>query len=265
MKHPLYTAFITAVVCLVAHDAASQTSVIQQNSSSPGTSAIQQNSISVNGEGSSVTVTGGTISVDTQTTGRGRVVGNGQPASEERPIGPVTAIRSDGAFALTIQVGPAPKLTIETDKNILPIIKTTVANGRLDIYSDQSYSVDGRIHITVSSPSITDISASGSNQIQAAGFAGGPLTISLNGSSSAVLAGTVTSLTCVMGGANHLAAQRLIAQSANITLNGSGGASVDARQQVVAQISGSGSVSVYGNPRERNTQVNGAGSITFVQ
>lgn len=253
MKHVLYTAFAAVTICLVAGDAASQTSVIQQNS------------VSVNGEGSSVTVSGNTISVDTQTTGRGRVVGNGQPASEQRPIGPVAAIHSDGAFALTVKVGPASKLTIETDRNILPIIKTTVTDGRLDIYSDQSYSVDGRIKITVSAPNISEISASGSNHIDGEGFAGGPLTISLNGSSSAVLAGTVASLTCVMGGANHLAAQQLTAESANITLNGSGDASVDARQQIVAQISGAGSITVYGNPRERNTQVNGAGKITFAQ
>ncbi len=252
-------------ICLTAHYAHSQTSVIQQstNSSSPG--AVQQNSVSVNGEGSSVTVSGGSITVDTAATGGGRVVGDGQPASQERPIGPVTAIRSDGAFALTITNGPAPALRIETDKNILPIIKTTVSNGRLEIYSDQSYSVDGRIKVTVSSPDITDISASGSNRIDGTGFAEGPLSIALSGSNNAELSGTVAALTCVMSGANHFVAQGLAAQSANVTLNGSGDATVDARQGIVAQISGSGSITVYGNPKARNTEVNGAGKITFAQ
>jgi hypothetical protein len=68
-----------------------------------------------------------------------------------------------------------------------------------------------------------------------------------------------------MGGANHLMAQQLSADSANVTLNGSGDASVFAHQRVVAQISGAGSITVYGNPRERDTRVNGAGRISFVE
>jgi Putative auto-transporter adhesin, head GIN domain len=265
MKHKMCAAVVVGTVSLAISSAWSQTSVIQQNNASSQTSVTQQNSVSVNGEGSSVTISGGTITVDTRTSGRGRVVGNGQRASEERPIGPITAIRSDGALQLTVKNGLPPSLTVEADKNILPIIKTTVTNGQLEIYSVESYSTDGRINVSVSSPNITDISTAGSNRITAEGFDGGPLSIVMNGSSSAVLAGKVASLTCVMGGANHLTAQQLAADSANITLNGSGDASVDARRQIVAQISGAGSITVYGNPKERNTQVNGAGRITFVE
>ena len=258
-------AVVVGTVSLAFSSSRSQTSVIQQNNTSSQSSVIQQNSVSVNDEGSSVTVSGRSISVETSGTGGGRVVGDGEPASEDRPIGPVTAIHSDGAFALTVKIGSAPKLTIETDRNILPIIKTTVSNGRLDIYSDRSYSLDGRIKITVSSPNLTEISASGSNRIEGEGLAGGPLTISLNGSNRAALAGKVETLICVMSGANHLAAQQLAAASANVTLNGSGDAAVHASQRIVAEISGAGSISIYGDPKERSTQVNGAGKITFVQ
>ena len=266
MRYLIYVMLTTATIVL-AGAAGAQTSVIQQNNSSSQPGSIQQNNVSVNGsgEGSSVTITGGAISVDTNSSGGGRVVGDGQPASEERPIGPVDAIHSDGAFALTIQIGPAPRLTIEADKNILPIIKTTIENGRLDIYSDRSYSVNGRIKVTVTSPNVSDISASGSNQIEARGFAGGPLSISLDGSNGAVLAGRVAALTCVLSGANHLAAQGLAAGSANVALNGSGDAAVDASQRIVANISGAGTITISGNPQERSTGVNGAGRISFVQ
>jgi hypothetical protein len=256
-------AIVAGTVSLAVSSAWPQTSVIQQNNVSSQTSGIQQNSVNINGEGSSVTISGRSISVETAATGGGRVVGDGEPASEDRPIGPVTAIHSDGAFALTLKIGPAPKLTIETDKNILPIIKTTVSDGRLEIYSDRSYSLDGRIKVTVSSPNITEISVSGSNQIEGEGLAGGALTLSLNGSNRAALAGKVETLTCVMSGANHLAARQLTAASTNVTLNGSGDAAVHASQRIVAEISGAGSISVYGNPKERSTQVNGAGKITF--
>jgi putative autotransporter adhesin-like protein len=222
---------------------------------------IQQNNVSVSHEGGSVTVSGNTVAVDVAPAG-GRVVGDGQPASETRGIGPVAAVNADGAFALTIQIGP-PGLTVEADKNLLPIVRTDVADGRLDIYTDRSYSVEGRIKVTVTSPNVTDISASGSNRIDGVGLGGGPLSVSLNGSNTAVLSGSVSAVTAHMSGSNHLSARQLTADSANVSLNGSGSAEVEARRQIVAEISGAGSISVYGNPQARSTQVNGSGRISF--
>jgi hypothetical protein len=60
-----------------------------------------------------------------------------------------------------------------------------------------------------------------------------------------------------------LSARQLTADSANVSLNGSGSAEVEARRQIVAEISGAGSISVYGNPQARSTQVNGSGRISF--
>jgi len=225
---------------------------------------VQNGTVSVNHENSSVTISGQTVTVDTSADA-GRVVGNGQRASEAWSIGAVSAINADGAFAITIKIGAPPGLTIETDKNLLPIVKTDISNGRLDIYTDRSYSVDGRINVTVTSPNVAEISASGSNHINGEGLTGANLSISLNGSNNAVLAGHVSAVTVQMSGANHLSAQRLVADSANVTVNGAGNATVDARQRLIAEISGAGSITVYGNPKQRRTQVNGAGRISFVR
>lgn len=230
-------------------------------SASAQTSVIQQNNISVSHEGSSVTVSGQTVSVDTSSSA-GRIVGDGQRASQSRPIGPVTAIDSDGAFALTVRPGP-PNLTIETDKNLLPIVKTEVANGRLELYADRSYSVDGRIKVTVTSPDLSDISASGSNEISADGLRGAKLAVSLNGSNRVVLTGNVAALTARLSGANHLAAEQLTADSVEVSISGSGNAAVNARRQIVAEISGAGTIAVHGDPKARSTQINGAGKISF--
>lgn len=249
MKHAASAAVAIVTVSVAVSAAWSQTSVIQQNT------------VSVNGDSSSVTVSGDTVTVETSRSGR--VVGDGQKASETRPIGTVTAIDADGAFAITIKTGAAPGLTIETDKNLLPIVKTDVSSGRLDLYADKSYSVDGRIKVTITLPNVSEISASGSNLIDADRLTGGPLSISLNGSNRATLTGSVSALTARLSGSNHLSAEQLAADSVNVTVSGSGNAAVDARQQVAAEISGAGSISVYGDPKARSTQVNGAGKITF--
>ncbi len=229
------------------------------------TGVIQQNNVNISGGGASVTVSGQTVTVETTTGFAGHVVGDGEPASQTRPLPAVRSVDADGAFALTIRVGPQPSLVVATDRNPLPIVKTEVADGRLRLYTDRSYSVDGRIHITLTSPQIDAISASGSNEIDAQGLAGGNLTLSLNGSNNAMLAGNVASLSVEMSGSNRLAARSLAAGSAEVTLSGSGNAAVTAEQRLVATISGAGSLAVWGNPQERRTEVNGAGKVTFEQ
>ena len=85
---------------------------------------------SVNREASSVTVSGQWVAVDISASA-GRVVGDGQPAAKMRSIDPVTTIAADGAFALTVKVGATPELTIETDKNLMPIGQGAVLSARL--------------------------------------------------------------------------------------------------------------------------------------
>ena len=247
-----------AIVILTVSVAASAASAWAQ------ASVVQQNNSSVNREGSSVTVTNRSVTVETSGNAD-RIVGDGQPASQTRPIGPVSAVNADGAFTVTVKNGPVPGLVVETDKNLLPIVKTDVSAGRLDIYTDRSYSVDGRIAVTVTSPNVTEIRASGSNQITGEGLSGENFSISLSGSNNAVLAGNVSNLTAQLSGANRLSAQQLNAGAAVVKLNGSGTAAVTARQRIAAEISGAGTISVSGNPKERSTEVNGAGKIRFVE
>ena len=196
-------------------------------------------------------------------TRQGQVIGNGRLASQERPITAVTVLDLNGAFELTIMVGQPPKLTLAGEENILPIIKTSISDDRLNIFSDRSYTANQAIRITVAIPHLTRLAASGSNRIEGRNIDGGELSVSLSGSNSAALAGKVTALTAHLDGSNRLSAAQLIADSVNIRVAGSGDASVDAREHIVAEIFGSGSIAVDGNPQDRRSQVNGSGKITF--
>jgi Putative auto-transporter adhesin, head GIN domain len=197
--------------------------------------------------------------------GQGQIVGNGRMASEERPITAAAVINIDGAFEVAISVGQAPKLTLSGDANILPIIRTATADGRLDIYPERSYSANRAISIRISTPHLTSLAASGSNHIEAKDIDGGELSVTLNGSNNAALAGKVAALTARLNGSNKLSAAALAADAASVRLAGSGDASVDARQKIAAEIFGSGSITVTGNPSDRHSRVNGSGSVTFVK
>jgi len=197
-------------------------------------------------------------------TGQGQVIGNGREASEKRPVTAVTTINLDGAFELALVIGRPPGLTLAGDENILPVIKTSVSDGRLDISSDRSYTTSRAVRVAVSMPRLENLSASGSNQIEASDFDSGQVKVALSGSNNAVLAGKIAALTVRLDGSNRFSAAQLVADIVEIRIGGSGEASVNARQRVVAEIFGSGSIAVHGNPKEQSTRVNGSGKITFL-
>jgi hypothetical protein len=122
----------------------------------------------------------------------------------------------------------------------LPVIKTSVSDGRLDISSDRSYATSRAVRVAVSMPRLENLSASESNRIEASDFDGGQVKVSLSGSNSAVLAGKIAALMVRLDGSNRFSAAQLVADIVEIRVGGSGEASVNARQRVVAEIFGSG-------------------------
>ena len=196
-------------------------------------------------------------------TGQGPVIGNGRLVSRERPITAVTVLDLNGAFELTIVVGQPPHLTLTGEENILPTIKTSISDDRLSVFSDRSYTASRAIRVTVAVPHLTSLETSGSNRIEGRNIDGDELSVSLSGSNSAALVGKVAALIARLDGSNRLSAAQLIADSVNIRVAGSGDASLDAQEHIAAEIFGSGSITVHGNPKDRRTQVNGSGKITF--
>ena len=62
--------------------------------------------------------------------------GSGNIRTESRPVSDFTAVNFTGFGELTFVQGEAEALTIETDDNLLPYIKTTVSRGTLTIGFD---------------------------------------------------------------------------------------------------------------------------------
>jgi len=194
---------------------------------------------------------------------QGQIIGNGRVVSEERAIAPASAINIDGAFEVAIIAGQTPRLILEGDENILAIVETPVRQDRLETFANRSYSANRMIKVTVSLPQLANLAASGSNRIEATKLTGSAFSVSLEGANSATLAGRVGTLTCRANGSNRVSAQELVADAVNISIAGAGDAHVDARQRIIAEIAGAGSIAVSGNPRDRQSRVNGSGRITF--
>jgi hypothetical protein len=192
------------------------------------------------------------------------VTGNGKIERSERAIGATTELDLDGAFLATITLGAGPSLVIEGDENVLPFIKSDATGGKLHIFAERSYRTEKPIKVILSLPALERLSAGGSNSIALTGVAGPALALSMNGANSVSIAGRIGALSANLFGSGVLAADELEADKASVRVAGSGSAVLRVSAALKAEIDGSGSIDVHGHPAQRQVQVNGSGSINYV-
>ena len=175
-------------------------------------------------------------------------------------------------------------LTISGSDNLVPLIKTSVSNGVLNISSVENISttsfnekyltftigvkdlsslnISGLADIQMgilSTPSL-NISMSGAGKVRLDQLITDKLDISLSGLGSVEIAGSAKQATVDISGAGSVNAPDLQVQSANVTVPGLGSATLWVTDQLTGNISGAGSVSYYGNP-QTNTNTSGLGSF----
>ena len=87
--------------------------------------------------------------------------------------------------------------------------------------------------------------------------------LDLGGAGYITLGGRSKALKATLAGLGGLNAQQFQADSVNLDLSGLGSAVVTARKDATLNLSGLGSVTVYGKPVNRNVSVDGLGSVNW--
>jgi hypothetical protein len=192
------------------------------------------------------------------------VTGNGKIERSERAVGAASELDLDGAFLATITLGTGPSLVIEGDENVLPFIKSEATGGTLHIFAERSYRTEKPIRVILSLPALARLSAGGSNSVALTGVVGPALALTMNGSNSVSIAGRIGALSANLSGSGVLTADALEADKASVRVAGSGSAVLRVSAALKAEIDGSGSIDVHGHPAQRQVQVNGSGSINYV-
>jgi hypothetical protein len=228
------------------------------------------------------------------------LAGSGKTANETRKPGAYHAINLKIPADLTVEVGTAGDLSLQADDNLLPHIKTTVANGELLINADQNFNNFKGIVIKAKTAKLDQLEISGAANTRVKGISGGNLSLTADGASSinlesarmdkltatlkgasklksgALNAGSVTvtaqgacaiamdgktdRLQAKLDGASNIKAADLTAKSATVSLTGAGSAEVNATVDLNATITGAGSVKYRGNPKVTK-QILGVGSV----
>lgn len=211
--------------------------------------------------------------------------GSGTILTEERPVSDFTRINFTGFGELTLIQGEREALTIQTDDNLLPYIKTTVSGETLTISFDERGwppmmrpTQPIRFQLTMKTLTHLDLSGagtvtagdltadhltlveSGAGEIAIANLTANAVTVKMSGAGTVDLAGAVTAQTVDLSGLGAYHADDLASQTAQVTLSGAGEATVWVNERLDAEMSGAGTIRYYGSP-QTSTSSTGIGNV----
>ncbi len=213
------------------------------------------------------------------------VHGDGNVLKETRKTGSFNGIEVSGAFDIVMKQGATEEVIIESDANLLPLIRTDVVGGILKIETKKpvSHVTVMKVYITVKelkrieTSGAVDIRTDGrinvpELSIEASGATDSKLEIAVtklklecSGASKIRFSGSATDVSMELSGASDIFGYDLLAESYDIDISGAGNAQVNVSKKIHAEISGAGSVKYKGSPAEIDQSVSGAGSIKKVE
>lgn len=191
------------------------------------------------------------------------VQGDGVTTREGRPVGTVQGLEAGGSMVVEVRVGPAPSLTVEADRNLLPLIRTDVRGDSLVISTEGSYRSANPVRVIYTTPRLSELRHGGSGKLIVQDLNGAPLRLQQGGSGSVILSGRVAKLDVDSSGSGSVDAEALQAGSARLALSGSGRMSVGQVRGDYADVgvSGSGELRVSGAVRSLNAHSSGSGRL----
>ena len=211
--------------------------------------------------------------------------GSGNIVEERRSLSSFSKIEIDGSGDVTLDQNGMENVTIKTDDNILPNIKTEIINDTLVISQKNNWysfwPTNGIIY-QVSTKGLSGITVKGSAKISSNEFVSDNININIigsgdinmtllvksitadvSGSGNFNLSGTTDKQVINIDGSGKYQASSLKAFDTSINISGSGEATVRSIEKLDAKISGSGKINYYESPSINQT-VSGSGSITKI-
>lgn len=210
------------------------------------------------------------------------IKGSGNVVIENRDLKNFNQIQILGPGDVFILQGESEGIKIEAEDNILPIIKSTVANGILELGIKEcvSYWVK-TLKYYISVKDLNSITLNGSSRLDIKKLNGNNLSLVINGSGSGRIADlTVNDLNVDINGSGRVKIQgktekqnisirgagrydgeELKSKDCKVDISGSGRVNVFVSSELKGQVVGSGRVWYAGTPKVVNVSVIGSGKV----
>lgn len=204
---------------------------------------------------------------------------------KEIPISNYSAIEASGSADIYYEQKPneKPYLCVEIDENLMRFVTVQVKNGILILGTKSNSNVNpSRFRIYTNSQSLAkaglkgsgnlylkgkiqsdrfEVYVKGSGDVSADALYARSVSATIQGSGNLTLKGRTDNLSATIAGSGDLNARLLTSRIADCKVQGSGDLLVNAREELSAEIRGSGDISYTGSPKRLNKSVRGSGSI----
>jgi len=208
--------------------------------------------------------------------------GSGNVVSETRTADTFHSVEMECSGNLYVTQTWESGVRVETDDNIMPLLKTDVINGVLIIKRGGTRCLSPtKLNIYVSMDDVKRLSLSGSgNIIGRSEITSDDLEVSLSGSGDIDLqvdtkrlkseisgsgeskfTGKASSHDATISGSGDLKAYDLVTEKSTVQVTGSGKSEVFASEELNVKITGSGDVYYKGNPATVNKKILGSGEL----
>lgn len=193
------------------------------------------------------------------------VKGNGSIGSEERSITNFSRVLLECEGTIQIDKGPAFKVVVTDDDNLLSYVKTRLVGDELRVsYKDNTWVRKGSLVVKVTMPDLSDVKVDSKGTIDVIGnfdFAG-TLSASVDGLGKIYLRDAqANELKLNIDGKGDIYAFGLKTKKATVKIDGMGDAEINVSDAMDVNISGAGDVYYMGNPPVINSKISGKGKI----
>lgn len=189
------------------------------------------------------------------------VRGSGNVITDSRDVSGFNEIAVLGSANVVVEVSGSESLTVEAEDNIMPLLKTEVRNGRLELSVESSISPTVEVKYTITAATLDGVSISGSGDVAATGIDAESFDVEISGSGKVEPAGIADTLTLSISGSGRYDGEGLAASVGDVRVSGSGDAVVYVTEDLDVDVSGSGSVEYIGDPSV-TTSISGSGDVS---
>lgn len=189
------------------------------------------------------------------------VSGSGNTQTEQRNVGEFKSVDVSGAFTVEIVAQKDFAVEVETDDNILPLVRTEVEDGVLKIRREGHFSSNGKVLIRIFTPNIENLEVSGASKIFVNDVNNDFLNLDVSGASKIDINGKTNRLKIDLSGASRINAVNLTAENVSVEASGASKIDVFVSDELYADLSGASRLNYSGEPKNVQEKTSGASSV----
>ncbi len=180
------------------------------------------------------------------------VVGQGPVVTEDRQVEPFTTVETKNGIKLVLSIGATTSVQVSAQQNLVPLVSTTVSNGKLTAQTTQSVVASGPLTVTVVTPSLTALTTSAGAFVEATGITGDSFALVSDTGSNIKITGTTGNLSITAREGTLLQLDGFAATNVDITatngvtgtINATGTVTGNASNGVILSVTGGATVNV---------------------